>query len=202
MNVLLASMATIERFAIDEMRCAPSIPMCVYPRSDVDSCSRVDSTGTISACSATHVVAASNKYALFTSGDECVNDAEPMIAEWGYEFQVFTPEKFPTSPCVHLTMPSYPTSPTDRADAATRMRKYFECRTADVYNRTGSTKAAELTCHYYYTALAALLNSTSAVACEVGENGNSINAHYAFTRGAARQFQVPWMVDFSAWMAG
>jgi hypothetical protein len=70
------------------------------------------------------------------------------------------------------------------------------------YNRTGSPEATELTCHYYYTALAAQLGRSSAVACEVGENGNSINAHYAFTRGAARQFQVPWMVDFSAWMAG
>ena len=60
----------------------------------------------------------------------------------------------------------------------------------------------QLICHYYYGALGAALGRTNVVACEVGENGNSINAHYAFTRGSARQFQTAWMVDFSAWMQG
>jgi hypothetical protein len=37
------------------------------------------------------------------------------------------------------------------------------------------------------------------VGSEVGENINSIQAHIAFTRGAARQYGKPWLIDFSSW---
>jgi len=37
------------------------------------------------------------------------------------------------------------------------------------------------------------------VGSEVGENINSIQAHIAFTRGAARQYGKPWLMDFSSW---
>ena len=37
------------------------------------------------------------------------------------------------------------------------------------------------------------------VGSEVGENINSIQMHIAFTRGAARQYGKPWLMDFSSW---
>ena len=118
--------------------------------------------------------------------------------------KVFTPHDFPKVACVNYTMPTYSTPPTTRAEAMARMEKYFTCRMEGVAKSTGqsmtSAAAVELTCHYYYSGFGAALfpDRVKAVACEVGENGNSINAHYAFNRGASRQFQIPWMVDFSA----
>jgi len=41
-----------------------------------------------------------------------------------------------------------------------------------------------------------------AVGSEVGENIDSIQLHIAFTRGAAKQYNVPWFVDFSDWYSG
>lgn len=158
-----------------------------------------------SAFSLPNVTNASRHYKLFASGDECFGDsggAAHMIAEWGYEFEVFTPKAFPMSDCVNLTNPTYGIASANRSESAARMGKYFECRQGRVQARTNVSTVMQLTCHYYYSGLAALLGSTAMVAAEVGENGNSINAHYAFTRGAARQFRVPWMIDFSAWMAG
>ena len=154
-----------------------------------------------------NVVAASRKHGLFSPGDECYGDhagRTHVVAEWGYEFQVFAPDKFPSSPCVSLTMPTYAAPPASRTEALARMERYYQCRIAAVDRANGgaATDVIELTCHYYYTAFGAALGRTSAVAVEVGENGNSINAHFAFARGTARQFQLPWMVDFSAWMAG
>ena len=41
-----------------------------------------------------------------------------------------------------------------------------------------------------------------AVGSEVGENIDSIQVHLAFTRGAAKQWSVPWFIDFSGWYTG
>jgi len=40
------------------------------------------------------------------------------------------------------------------------------------------------------------------IGSEIGENVNSYQMHIAFTRGAARQYNVPWVIDFSSWYGG
>ena len=132
-----------------------------------------------------HVRRASQKFGLFTPGDECFGDKagrEHLISEWDYEFQVFTPAKFPGSPCVNLTMPTYASAPATRAQALGRMRRYFKCRQDVIREQTNQSEVMQLVCHYYYGALGAAMGTTNVVACEVGENGNSINAHCAHAR--------------------
>lgn len=52
--------------------------------------------------------------------------------------------------------------------------------------------------HYYLQHYAAEWSS-GLVVSEVGEGITSINAHLAFTRGAARQYGISWGMDFSVW---
>ena len=56
--------------------------------------------------------------------------------------------------------------------------------------------------HYLMHHYAAEWGALSLIGSEVGENIDSIQAHFAFNRGAARQFHAPWFIDFSDWNAG
>jgi hypothetical protein len=111
-------------------------------------------TGASKGCNAfsvANVTKASNKYSLFAPGDECFADKPGgalMIAEWGYEFEIFTPQAFPTSDCVNLTSPSYKNAPANRTEAFDRMNTYFSCRAAMVQGRMNVSSVFQLTCHY------------------------------------------------------
>ena len=56
--------------------------------------------------------------------------------------------------------------------------------------------------HYLMHHYAAEWSNVELIGSEVGENIDSIQAHFAFTRGAARQFRKPWFIDFSDWNDG
>ena len=62
------------------------------------------------------------------------------------------------------------------------------------------SKVVELTGYALFAAFAARLGTVSMVAVEVMENIFSTQAHFAFTRGAGRQYGLPWAGDGSPWM--
>jgi hypothetical protein len=134
----------------------------------------------------------------------CGRPAEPIVAEWGYEFFHNQNNIFPT--CGNLTMAGYPSPPASRADAAARLAAYWDCRAAAARqatpNATSDSPIFSMPGHYLITAAAAAAGGAGVVGSEIGENINSVNAHLAAARGAARQFGVPFSIDFSAWMQG
>ena len=105
------------------------------------------------------------------------------------------------------------------ADAYACMKEYFHCLVNTTYcsgsgcpvpqqtpekNPIVSMLAHQLWHHHTLAWGLDMPNShrVQAVGSEVGENIDSIQVHIAFTRGAAKQFDVPWFVDFSDWYTG
>lgn len=122
---------------------------------------------------------------------------------------------------------AYVTPPANRTEMLARLRAYYLCRlrhagpeltsptsqrspekllvnemTGSLLNAATDSGLEQLVGHYFYEHLGCSWSPTAIVQAVVGENINSINAHLAFTRGAARQFGISWEVDFSAWMQG
>ena len=124
--------------------------------------------------------------------------------QWGYEFHHNQGDIFPV--CGNLTMANYSSPPIDRQDALSRLQKYWECRASDARKEVGAQPDApvfSMIGHYFYAGLSAAFDGANVIpGSEIGENINSINAHLAFSRGAARQFSSPFIIDFSAWMVG
>lgn len=145
---------------------------------------------------------ASNEYGLFDV--PCQWAAMPVVAEWGYEFHNNEQGIFPL--CGNLTMAHYEYPPANRTEAQRRLALYWACRAADAratVNASSSTPIFSMTGHYLYSGLGAAFEGGKVIpGSEIGENINSINAHLAFTRGAARQWGMPFIIDFSAWMQG
>jgi hypothetical protein len=151
-----------------------------------------------------NVTRASNFYGLFDV--PCLFDnVLPYVAEYGYEFMNNQNNIFPL--CGNLTEASYKNPPTNRTEAYNRLQLYWQCRAAADRNRTNqpfdSPVVAEIG-HYLFASMTALMDTSTKVipGSEIGENINSIQAHIAHIRGAARQFNAPFVVDFSAWMQG
>ena len=100
--------------------------------------------------------------------------------------------------------------PKDRAEALKFMNAYFDCRTAAVLADSkgpgavpnAQPKIMNLIGHFFYASFGAQRGKTSVVASEIQENINSIQGHFAFTRGAARQYHLPWAIDVSPWWSG
>lgn len=144
---------------------------------------------------------------LLTPGVECGYDSKMGgIGEWGYEFQAFDFQHFGSSPCVNLTLPSLASAgikPRTKIEALARMDTYYDCRLAAATSAPGADPTVlNLIGHYFYAGLGVQRGHTALVASEIQENINSIQAHYALTRGAARQYSLPWAIDVSPWDAG
>lgn len=109
--------------------------------------------------------------------------------------------------CGNLSEAAYAVPPSSRVEALARMALYWECRAADGRAAAGQPPGAPVLSeigHYYLSSISVALDAPGAVmpGCEIGENINSIQMHLAHVRGAAREFAQPFVVDFSAWMAG
>ena len=160
------------------------------------------------------VVAASQHYDdLLTRGAECegvsatVHDTKMGgIGEWGYEFQAFTAKDQPSSDCVNMTLPSLAllgVKPHSKLEALDMLNAYYDCRFAVVTSAPGALpNVFNLIGHYFYAGFGVQRGHTAVVASEIQENINSVQAHIAFTRGAARQYRIPWAIDVSPWDAG
>lgn len=134
----------------------------------------------------------------------CGRSLEPSVAEWGYEYFHNQNNIFPV--CGNLTTAGYSKPPVSREEALNRMNLYYACRTAQAQNSTtngtDTSPVLSIPGHYLVNGVAGMNKDTGIVGTEIGENINSINAHYAFTRGSARQFHLPFSIDFSAWYDG
>jgi hypothetical protein len=136
----------------------------------------------------------------------------PWLGEWGYQFANFNCQT--QAACCNLSSPSYPLPPASREDARLRMQAYFVCRQREAVafeSRSGRVPEGfgALNGHYFYFHHAVNFGASeggrpvTSLSSEVAENINSINAHLAFLRGAARQYSIKsWEVDVSPWFRG
>ena len=121
------------------------------------------------------------------------------VAEWGYSFHHLKNGQPDGAGYKHYG--GYPQPPRTRTEAAEMVKAYFNRLAADA---RAKAKPEELPLfysingHYCYQHYGCEWGA-DIVGSEVGENINSIQAHIAFTRGAARQYGRPWLIDFSSW---
>ena len=122
------------------------------------------------------------------------------VAEWGYDWYATSgPNQgvdcgaFGRGTCAATT----------RRGAYECVRAYWQCRVSMLARERQHTGAmSSMLGHYLLHHMAAMWSGLTVIGSEVGENIDSIQAHFAFNRGAARQFHLPWFIDFSDWNAG
>ncbi|SEW55351.1 hypothetical protein [Chitinophaga arvensicola] len=94
----------------------------------------------------------------------------------------------------------YTHPPVNRADAYTMLRGWFIKQTDSlrgVYPNYLRSTTGHILYQHYGARWAG--NKIDMVSCEIGENIKSTQVHIAFTRGAARQYNKPWGLQFSPW---
>jgi hypothetical protein len=93
-------------------------------------------------------------------------------------------------------------TPKDRHEALAWMNAYYDCRKQNARNQDASGGEMDLIGHYFYSGLGLERGGATVVASEIQENIDSIQFHWALTRGVARQAGLPWAIDVSPWDAG
>ncbi|MBN2153671.1 MAG: hypothetical protein JW839_19600 [Candidatus Lokiarchaeota archaeon] len=136
-----------------------------------------------------------NNYTMGTTDWFKANATE--WGEWGYSFHHLTGGALDGAGVAHYG--GYPTAPASKREAYTYMRNYVVNFTEHLKN--GTRPWISFNGHYPYHHYAAEFGF-DAVGSEIGENIDSYQLMMAFNRGAARQYHLPWFVDFSAWMSG
>lgn len=130
------------------------------------------------------VKASAAKYKLAdTFGDTYFNN----LYEWDYTF--------------HFGQGNgYPHFPANVSDAYQMIENWYASQLAN-QEKNHPAWITAITGHYYYPHYSALWGGgeVDMLMSEVGENIKSTNAHLAFVRGAARQFDKPWGLQFSPW---
>lgn len=117
--------------------------------------------------------------------------------EWGYSFHHLTGGQLDGSGVAHYG--GYPMPPATKWEAYTYMRNHVINFTEHL---NGNLRPwIFFNGHYPYHHYAAEFGA-DAIGSEIGENIDSYQLMMAFNRGAARQYHLPWFVDFSAWMSG
>lgn len=127
------------------------------------------------------------KYKLAdTIGDTYFNN----LYEWDYTFHFGSGGGY-----VH--------QPTSVVDAYQMVQNWYSSQLDQVDNAHPSWITA-ITGHYYYPHYSALWGDgkVDMIMSEIGENVKGTNPHLAFVRGAARQFDKPWGLQFSPWYGG
>ena len=121
------------------------------------------------------------------------------VAEWAYSFHHLKNGQPDGAGYQHYG--GYPQPPRTRTEAAEMVKAYFNHLAADARAKAKPEELPRFNSingHYCYQHYACQWGA-DIVGSEVGENINSIQAHLAFTRGAARQYGKPWLIDFSSW---
>lgn len=121
--------------------------------------------------------------------------ATPYAAEWGNSF--FLPKGTEIAGGAGITNGGYDTAPLSRADALDQIKTWL----FKTYPIGDNIRWESINGHYLWQHYAAEWGAAS-VGSEVGETISSTQAHYAFTRGAARQYNIPWTAVFSFWHQG
>ncbi len=131
-----------------------------------------------------------------------IADPEPVqcgVGEWEYSFHNLKNGQPDGAGYKHFG--GYPAPPQSRAEALDCVRRYYLHLREDALAKATAEQRAcfvSVNGHYCYQHYACEWGC-DVVGSEVGENINSIQMHIAFTRGAARQYGKPWLIDFSSW---
>ncbi|SHE65645.1 Por secretion system C-terminal sorting domain-containing protein [Mariniphaga anaerophila] len=140
--------------------------------------------------------ASSNYYGL---ADSYAKTYFEGLKEWGYSMHHLH-NKIDGAGNLIVSGPDFgfdgvPSSP---EDALSKTEAWF-LKQIDNFH-TPNTHFITKNAHYFYHHYGAgCYNDVDVIACEVGENIASINAHVAFTRGAARQYNKPFGINLSSW---
>ncbi len=121
------------------------------------------------------------------------------VAEWAYSFYHLKNGALDGAGYKHYG--GFPTLPKTRQDAKEVVHSYFNRLQTDAFTKATPDQKKHffsINGHYCYQHFGAEWGC-DIVSSEVGENINSIQMHIAFTRGAARQYAKPWLIDFSSW---
>ena len=121
------------------------------------------------------------------------------VAEWEYSFHNLKNGQEDGAGYKHYG--GYPVTPKTRAEAAAVVKAYYDKLCADARAKASPEQRAlfsSINGHYCYQHYGCEWGC-DIVGSETGENINSTQAHIAFTRGAARQYGKPWLLDFSSW---
>lgn len=111
-----------------------------------------------------------------------------QFGEWGYHFHTAKP---------YGPYDGFPKPMTNRIDCYDFLRSAYLQQTAD-YRRGW---ANSVTGHSHYESYAAEWGCRM-VGIEVGENIAFTQSKFAFTRGASRQWEIPWSMQMSPWWNG
>lgn len=125
---------------------------------------------------------------------ESYNVTMPFAPEWGYSF---THLDGAIDGMGRVIQAGYQTPPKDRQEAIDAMREFLMRQ----YIKDAPHPWASMNGHYPFHHYAGEFGF-DLLCSEVGENINSAQWHMALNRGAAKQYQTPWSIDFSAWNAG
>lgn len=85
--------------------------------------------------------------------------------------------------------------PSNRQEALDILKEFLDTE----YIKGGAHPWESITGHLQYQHYAGEMGF-DVLGVEIGEVVNSYQMHIAFTRGAAKQFGTPWLVDFSPWL--
>lgn len=132
---------------------------------------------------------------------EIADPGLPMygVAEWCYSFHHLKNGQPDGAGYKHFG--GYPTPPKTRDEAYRVVHSYFDRLVHDAKEKASPLQQKlrySINGHYCYQHFGCEWGC-DIVGSEVGENINSTQAHIAFTRGAARQFHKPWLMDMSSW---
>ena len=198
----LVSQRNISYAALESSGLLP--PPWPLPLPNASSASSFITTSTCCDYGPYTAAAVANASAVFGLFDvPCLPDSWPVLAEWGYELLNNQHNIFPI--CGNLTMAAYAAPPASREDALARMQLYWACRASVTRGSAPpSTPLVSEIGHYFLAAQSADAGNAFPVipGSEIGENINSINLHLAASRGAARPFGAPFLIDLSSWFAG
>lgn len=113
--------------------------------------------------------------------------------EWGYSFTHLDGSYDGAGRRINA---GYDTPPSDRREALKAIEKFILRQ----YLSDGNAPRpwSSMNGHYMWHHYAAEFGF-DIIGSEIGENINSYQMHIAFNRGAARQYGLPWFIDFSAW---
>lgn len=123
---------------------------------------------------------------------EFVSVVAPVIAaEWGYSFTHLDGQLDGAGRKIEA---GYSTPPADRAECLRVIEAFLHRQ----YIRGADHPWASMNGHYPWHHYAAEFGFDQ-IGSEIGENINNYQWHLALNRGAARQYHLPWFIDFSAW---
>lgn len=115
------------------------------------------------------------------------------VYEWGYSFTHLDGQTDGAGKAIEA---GYKTPPATRAEALEVVKEFLLRQ----YLNGGDSPRPWISVngHYMWHHYAGEFGF-DIIGSEIGENINSYQMHVAFNRGAAKQYGVPWVIDFSAW---